>query len=77
LGGIVDAALYERTEPLLLKSGANAVEQLRITYLSNFEYIKENPGWGRVFFLEIWPSVIAAEPRIKNRSTGTRFVTFT
>lgn len=59
------AALYERTEPLLLKSGADAVEQLRITYLSNFEYIKENPGWGRVFFLEIWPSVIAAEPRIK------------
>lgn len=59
------AALYERTEPLLLKSSTDAVEQLRITYLSNFEYIKENPGWGRVFFLEIWPSVIAAEPRIK------------
>lgn len=59
------AALYEKTEPLLLKSGADAVEQLRITYLTNFEYIRENPGWGRVFFLEIWPSVIAAEPRIK------------
>lgn len=59
------AALYARTEPLLLKSGDDVVEQLKITYLSNFEYIKENPGWGRVFFLEIWPSVIAAEPRIK------------
>jgi AcrR family transcriptional regulator len=59
------AALYARTEPLLLKSGTDAVEQLRITYLTNFEYIKENPGWGRVFFLEIWPSVIAAEPKIK------------
>ena len=58
------AALYARTEPLL-KSGADAVEQLRITYLTNFEYIEENPGWGRVFFLEIWPSVIAAEPKIR------------
>ena len=59
------ATLYERTEPLLLKSNASAVEQLRITYLTNFEYIVENPEWGRVFFLEIWPSVVAAEPRIK------------
>lgn len=59
------AALYARTEPLLSKGSGDAIEQLRITYLSNFEYIKENPGWGRVFFLEIWPSVVAAEPRIK------------
>lgn len=58
------AALYEKTEPLLLKGG-DAVEQLRITFLTNFEYISENPSWGRVFFLEIWPSVVAAEPRIK------------
>ena len=58
------AALYNKTEPLL-KNGTDPVEQLRIIYLTNFEYIKENPGWGRVFFLEIWPSVIAAEPRIK------------
>jgi AcrR family transcriptional regulator len=58
------AALYERTEPLL-KRGTDAVEQLQITYLTNFEYISENPGWGRVFFLEIWPSVTAAEPRIR------------
>lgn len=58
------AALYQRTEPLLLKGG-DPVEQLRITFLTNFEYISENPSWGRVFFLEIWPSVIAAEPQIK------------
>jgi AcrR family transcriptional regulator len=58
------AALYLKTQPLLLKS-ADPVEQLRVTYLTNFEYIQENPGWGRVFFLEIWPSVIAAEPRIR------------
>lgn len=59
------AALYEKAEPLLLKAGPDPVVQLKITYLSNFEYIRENPGWGRVFFLEIWPSVIAAEPRIR------------
>jgi AcrR family transcriptional regulator len=58
------AALYERTEPLLLES-KDAVERLRIVFLTNFEYINENPAWGRVFFLEIWPSVLAAEPRIK------------
>jgi AcrR family transcriptional regulator len=58
------AALYERTEPLL-RRGGDAVEQLRITYLTNFEYISENPTWGRVFFLEIWPSVTAAEPEIR------------
>lgn len=58
-------ALYEKTEPLLLKGGTDPLEQLRITYLSNFEYISENPGWGRVFFLEIWPSVAAAEPKIR------------
>lgn len=59
------AALYERTEPLLSKNTSDPVEQLRITYLTNFQYISENPGWGRVFFLEIWPSVMAAEPRIR------------
>ena len=59
------AALYEKTEPLLVKGAADPVEQLRIIYLSNFEYIKENPSWGRVFFLEIWPSVTAAEPQIR------------
>jgi AcrR family transcriptional regulator len=58
------AALYEKTEPLLLES-KDAVERLRIIFLTNFEYISENPAWGRVFFLEIWPSVLAAEPRIK------------
>ena len=58
-------ALYRKTEPLLLEGSSDPVEQLRITYLSNFEYIRDNPGWGRVFFLEIWPSVIAAEPRIR------------
>lgn len=59
------AALYAKTEPLLRKEDADIVERLRIIYLSNFEYISENPDWGRVFFLEIWPSVVAAEPPIR------------
>lgn len=59
------AALYDKTEPRLSPEKSNAVEQLKIIFLTNFEYISENPGWGRVFFLEIWPSVIASEPRIK------------
>ncbi|KQW20877.1 hypothetical protein ASC80_11930 [Afipia sp. Root123D2] len=59
------AALYDKTEPRLSPGKSNAVEQLKIIFLTNFEYISENPGWGRVFFLEIWPSVIASEPRIK------------
>ena len=29
------------------------------------EYIVGNPSWGRVFFLEIWPSVLAAHPAIR------------
>jgi AcrR family transcriptional regulator len=59
------AALYDKTEPRLSPEKSNAVEQLKIIFMTNFEYISENPGWGRVFFLEIWPSVIASEPRIK------------
>jgi TetR/AcrR family transcriptional regulator, fatty acid metabolism regulator protein len=57
-------ALYQKTEPLLVKGG-DPVEQLRIIFMTNFVYISENPSWGRVFFLEIWPSVTAAEPRVK------------
>ncbi len=58
-------ALSERTDPLLTRGEKSPVDQLRIMYLTNFEYINENPGWGRVFFLEIWPSVKASAPRIR------------
>lgn len=57
-------ALFQKTEPLLMTSDDPA-EQLRIIFLANLEYINENPSWGRVFFLEIWPSVVASEPRVK------------
>lgn len=56
--------LSERTVPLL-SAAASPAEQLRTVYLTNFQYIKDNPGWGRVFFLEIWPSVTAASPKVR------------
>lgn len=39
--------------------------RLRRLYLKTFEYITNNPAWGRVFFLELWPTVKAAHPTIR------------
>lgn len=39
--------------------------QLREIYTRNLEYISANPDWGRVFFLEIWPSAAIGEARIR------------
>ncbi len=39
--------------------------QLREIYVRNLEYISANPDWGRVFFLEIWPSAAVGEARIR------------
>jgi AcrR family transcriptional regulator len=60
------STLYDRASAGLAENADDPVAQLRAIYLCNFEYITENPGWGRVFFLEIWPSVIAAEDRIRD-----------
>ena len=40
-------------------------EQLREIYVQNREYIRANPDWGGVLFLEIWPSVAIGEARIR------------
>jgi AcrR family transcriptional regulator len=57
-------ALYER-----LTAVANGKQkprqQLRATFLTNLEYIRDNPDWGRVFFLEIWPSAAVGQARIR------------
>jgi AcrR family transcriptional regulator len=42
-----------------------ARQQLRRIFLGNLEYIRANPDWGRVFFLEIWPSAAIREARIR------------
>lgn len=56
-------ALYEQ----LNANGGDPAphRQLRTIYLGNLEYIRANPDWGRVFFLEIWPSAAIAEARIR------------
>jgi AcrR family transcriptional regulator len=49
---------------------------LRAIYLGNLDYIRANPDWGRVFFLEIWPSAAIAEARIRKAVDryGLRYV---
>ncbi len=37
-------------------------DRLHRLYTATFSYIVGNPSWGRVFFLEIWPSVLAGHP---------------
>jgi AcrR family transcriptional regulator len=51
-------------------------EQLREIYVQNLEYIRANPDWGRVFFLEIWPSAAIGEARIRRAVDryGLRYV---
>lgn len=56
-------ALYQQLTESTASGGARG--QLRATYLGNLEYIHANPDWGRVFFLEIWPSVAVGEARIR------------
>jgi AcrR family transcriptional regulator len=50
--------------------------QLRAIYLGNLAYIRANPDWGRVFFLEIWPSAAIGEARIRKAVDryGLRYV---
>lgn len=57
-------ALYERLTADLAGSKRSPRRQLRATYLTNLEYIRDNPDWGRVFFLEIWPSAMVGQGRI-------------
>ncbi len=58
-------ALYEQLTRNAASSQARPGKQLRDTYLANLEYIRANPDWGRVFFLEIWPSAAVGEARIR------------
>jgi AcrR family transcriptional regulator len=58
-------ALYEQLTRNAAASQARPAKQLCDTYLANLEYIRANPDWGRVFFLEIWPSAAVGEARIR------------
>lgn len=57
-------ALYERLTAVA-NSRQSPRQQLRATFLTNLEYIHDNPDWGRVFFLEIWPSAAVGQSRIR------------
>jgi AcrR family transcriptional regulator len=56
-------ALYEQVTAVGGESAPH--RQLRAIYLANLDYIRANPDWGRVFFLEIWPSAAIAQARIR------------
>lgn len=56
-------ALYDQIATAEISS--NPRQRLRALYVGNLEYISVNPDWGRVFFLEIWPSAAIAEARIR------------
>jgi AcrR family transcriptional regulator len=55
---------------------ADPRRQLREIFTRNLEYIQANPDWGRVFFLEIWPSAAIGEARIRRAVDryGLRYV---
>lgn len=57
-------ALYERLTAVA-NGKQSPRQQLRATFLTNLEYIRDNPDWGRVFFLEIWPSAAVGQARIR------------
>lgn len=58
-------ALYRQVTEDVADGRRNGRAQLRSIYLANFEYIRTNPDWGRVFFLEIWPSAAVAQARVR------------
>ncbi len=45
-------------------------EQIRIFYVETLRYMERHPAWARVFFLEIWPSVLVAEPEVRAAVDG-------
>lgn len=58
-------ALYQQLTASASSRARGPRSRLRAIYVGNLEYIRANPDWGRVFFLEIWPSVAVGEARIR------------
>jgi AcrR family transcriptional regulator len=56
-------ALYRQVTEDAADGGRSARALLRSIYLANFGYIRANPDWGRLFFLEIWPSAAVGGSR--------------
>jgi AcrR family transcriptional regulator len=58
---VVDPKIAAKSEPR---------EKLRVFYLETLRYMERNPAWARVFFLEIWPSVLVTEPEVRAAVDG-------
>ncbi len=68
--------LYAEADARL--AGLDSCEaQLRLLYALTLGYVSRNPAWGRVFFLEIWPSPLVAETAVREAidAYALRFVT--
>jgi AcrR family transcriptional regulator len=54
----------------LLAAARDPHQKLRIFYIETLRYIEHHPAWARVFFLEIWPSVLVTEPDVRAAVDG-------
>lgn len=62
-------AFYAHVDPLIA-AAAGPREKLRVFYIETLRYMEANPAWARVFFLEIWPSVLVTEPDVRQAVDG-------
>jgi AcrR family transcriptional regulator len=57
--------LYEQLSDDRAGGASDPRARLRAIFVANLGYIQANPDWGRVFFLEIWPSAAVRQARIR------------
>lgn len=60
---------YSHVDPLIAAAD-DPREKLRVFYIETLRYMEREPAWARVFFLEIWPSVLVAEPEVRAAVDG-------
>lgn len=60
---------YTAVDPLIAAT-PDPREKLRVFYLETLRYMERNRAWARVFFLEIWPSVLVGEPEVRTAVDG-------
>jgi AcrR family transcriptional regulator len=54
----------------LIATVSDPSQKLCVFYRETLRYIERNPAWARVFFLEIWPSVLVMEPEVRKAVDG-------
>lgn len=60
---------YAVVDPMI-EAEPDPREKLRVFYLETLRYMERKPAWARVFFLEIWPSVLVTEPEVRTAVDG-------